>query len=42
MCYNSCQYFHFNPMTGDDKCTLPKGEDCPMDEEETTEEEEGE
>ena len=42
MCYNSCSYFSFNPMVGDGKCTLPKAEVCPMDEEETTEEEEGE
>ena len=33
MCYNTCNYFSFNPMTGDDKCTLPKDADCPMDEE---------
>ncbi len=42
VCYNSCSHFSFNPMTGEDKCTLKKGETCPMDEEETTDEEEGE
>ena len=42
MCYNTCTSFNFNPMTGEDKCKLKKGTTCPMDEEETTEEEEGE
>lgn len=31
MCYNSCSWFHFNPMTGLDKCSLPKHSRCPED-----------
>jgi hypothetical protein len=39
MCFNSCSYLNFNPKDGEDKCRLPEGGTCPMDEEETTEEE---
>ena len=28
MCYNSCQHFRFNPMTGMDKCVKPTFEPC--------------
>ncbi len=41
MCFNSCEFLNFNPNPGEDKCKLPSDGDCPMDEEETTEEEEG-
>lgn len=37
MCYNDCPHFRFNPMTGEDRCTLKKGEQCP---EETEDDEE--
>ena len=30
MCYNSCEHFHFNPMTGDDWCSKRKSDICPM------------
>jgi hypothetical protein len=45
MCYNDCTHFHFNPMTGEDRCSLPKKEICPQepeDEEEESEDEETE
>ena len=44
MCYNSCPMFHFNPMTGEDYCSLPKTATCPDEppEEEETENEEPE
>jgi hypothetical protein len=29
MCYNNCQYSSFNPITGEDRCRLPKGAQCP-------------
>jgi len=42
MCYNNCQYFRFNPLTGKDRCLLPKGEQCPdeVEEEEIEEQDE--
>jgi hypothetical protein len=42
MCFNSCSYAKFNPLEGEGSCTLPSDKTCPMDEVETTEEEEGE
>lgn len=45
MCYNDCGFFHFNPMTGGDRCSLPKNEGCPQEppeEDEEIEEEEAE
>ena len=33
MCYNDCSHFHFNPMTGDDRCSLPSHSRCPDDDE---------
>ena len=42
MCFDSCNNFKFNPLEGDGSCTLPKDGNCPMEEEETTEEGEGE
>jgi len=29
MCYNDCEYFKFNPMTGADKCVRPNDGPCP-------------
>lgn len=40
MCYNNCNNAKFNPVEGEGSCSLPEDEICPMDEEETTEEEE--
>ena len=37
MCYNSCSFFKFNPMTGDDSCSLPKDDLCPDEEDEMEE-----
>lgn len=29
MCYNNCEHFKFNPMTGVGRCSLRKGMRCP-------------
>jgi hypothetical protein len=42
MCYNACEFFHFNPMTGTDRCSLPKNDTCPQEPEEEGEAEEEE
>jgi len=34
MCYNGCRFESFNPMTGDCKCRLPRGQECPEEERE--------
>jgi hypothetical protein len=38
MCYDNCEHFRFNPMTGDDKCVNP-AQHCPGEEPEEEENE---
>lgn len=31
MCYNDCEFFKFNPLEGDGRCTLFKKSICPSE-----------
>ena len=31
MCNNSCIFEHFDPMTGETECRLPKDHYCPLE-----------
>lgn len=39
MCYNDCEHFRFNPMTGEDRCVAKNRDICPELEDEENEEE---